>query len=190
MDERRPEGEDLEARGSDPARPSAGAANIPPFEREHATGSPAGEGGRPPSHRELEEGGLSSETERSEERMHGIAPAEAAEGGVRERARESLDRISEEAERQKRRAAAGLETASRRIHEEAERRTEGRGGIAGSAGQAAHRIADRGEEFADYLRGTDVDDIRSALERQVREHPLQTLLVAVAAGWLIGKILR
>ena len=43
---------------------------------------------------------------------------------------------------------------------------------------------------ADYLRGSDADDLRRDVETRVREKPLQSVLVAVAAGWLVGKIVR
>lgn len=43
---------------------------------------------------------------------------------------------------------------------------------------------------ADYLRDSDLADLKEGLERQVRERPLQSLLVGLAAGWLLGKVLK
>lgn len=40
------------------------------------------------------------------------------------------------------------------------------------------------------LDGEDLGRIRAVLERQLRDRPLPTLLLCVAAGWLAGKLLR
>ena len=39
-------------------------------------------------------------------------------------------------------------------------------------------------------REDEEDGLTGFLERQLRERPLPTLLAAVAAGWLVGKLLR
>lgn len=44
--------------------------------------------------------------------------------------------------------------------------------------------------LADYLRASDLRSMRTDLEDQVRAKPVQTLLVAVGAGWFLGKITR
>jgi ElaB/YqjD/DUF883 family membrane-anchored ribosome-binding protein len=46
------------------------------------------------------------------------------------------------------------------------------------------------EDVADYLRTSDFDRLRGDVETQVREKPLQSLFVAAAAGWMLGKIMR
>jgi hypothetical protein len=43
---------------------------------------------------------------------------------------------------------------------------------------------------ADWLRDADLDNLRSGLERQVKEHPGRTLLLAVGLGYLVGKAFR
>jgi ElaB/YqjD/DUF883 family membrane-anchored ribosome-binding protein len=43
---------------------------------------------------------------------------------------------------------------------------------------------------AQFLRDTDIDRIKETVEVQVREHPVRTLLVALGAGYLLGKALR
>lgn len=88
------------------------------------------------------------------------------------------------------RAANGLETAARRLDEMAGRRTEGASGTTARAGAYAHTAAEGMQGVANYLRDNDVRGLQGDLEKQVRERPLQSLLVAVAAGWLVGKILR
>jgi hypothetical protein len=54
----------------------------------------------------------------------------------------------------------------------------------------AHNVADRMESTASYLRDRDASDFVGRLQDQVRERPLEMLLVGVATGWLVGKILR
>ena len=43
---------------------------------------------------------------------------------------------------------------------------------------------------ARLIRDADVEQIKSTIETQVREHPVRTLLVALGAGYLLGKALR
>jgi len=46
------------------------------------------------------------------------------------------------------------------------------------------------ESGADWLRDADLDKLKTGVEKQVKEHPGRTLLVALGAGFLLGKILR
>jgi hypothetical protein len=41
----------------------------------------------------------------------------------------------------------------------------------------------------DFPAGLDMDEIRENLEREIREHPLKTLAIAVGAGFLLAKLL-
>lgn len=197
MEERRA----AEERGGEagtPERPPAGAANVPPFE-EPAPGR-AAEAGRPPSHREQEEEAAraTSEAGSPAEPMHAIAPAaEGAGGRVREAARqadrragEALERAAERLEERKDEAARGLESSARRLREAADRYGESPQGMRATASRLAHGAATASESAADYLREADLEGLRETLERQVRERPLQTLLMAAAAGWLVGKLIR
>ena len=89
-----------------------------------------------------------------------------------------------------RQAADGLESAAQRLDSAIDGRMGNATGRMAQAGQLGHSFADTMESVAGYLRNNDVDGLRRDLERQMRERPLQTLLVGVAAGWLAGKILR
>lgn len=190
MDERHTGGDDPRETGS------AGRANMPPFGRGDETADPRGAGGRPPSHRELDEGSLGGD-DAGQERMHGIAAAGSeATDRARELADEAEQRASEAADQaggrldeQKHRVAEGLRRGARRVHDTA-REHEDDGGVRGMAGRAAHRASHAAEDAADYLEQTQLDELRHRLEDQVRRKPLQTLGLAVAAGWLVGKILR
>lgn len=43
---------------------------------------------------------------------------------------------------------------------------------------------------SDYVRNNDFGAIRADLESQVRAHPIATLAIGVAAGFLLGKIVN
>lgn len=98
--------------------------------------------------------------------------------GVQDRANEVMGR-----------AAEGLETAANRLNDFADRQRD-QGGPMGRANDFAHQAANTMESTARYLRDNDVRALQGDLERMVREKPLQTLLIGVAAGWVLGKILR
>ncbi len=46
------------------------------------------------------------------------------------------------------------------------------------------------QSSADWIRDADVEKIKAGVEKQVKEHPARSLLVALGAGYLIGKVLR
>ena len=60
----------------------------------------------------------------------------------------------------------------------------------GKMSQVNNRVAGGMSATADWLRDADLDGWKSGLERQVKEHPGRTLLVAVGVGYLLGKALR
>ena len=46
------------------------------------------------------------------------------------------------------------------------------------------------QSSADWLRDADLDKLKEGVEKQVKDHPARSLLVALGAGYLIGKALR
>jgi hypothetical protein len=54
----------------------------------------------------------------------------------------------------------------------------------------ATKVAGGMEATAGWLRETDLDSLKTGVERQVKEHPGRTLLIAVGLGYVIGKSLR
>jgi hypothetical protein len=46
------------------------------------------------------------------------------------------------------------------------------------------------QSSADWLRDADMEKLKQGVEKQVKEHPARSLLVALGAGYLIGKALR
>ena len=82
------------------------------------------------------------------------------------------------------------------------RQRGGRGQLSGSTGttdvtvsgdgvtQVADRVAGGMQATADWLRDADLDSMRAGVERQVKDHPGRTLLIAVGLGYLLGKAFR
>lgn len=120
--------------------------------------------------------------------------ADALKHDAQDMARQKVGQVADQA-RQKvnqgmGQAADRLDQAAQRLDQMADERTAGATGPKARAGSMAHSLADSIESVAGYLRSNDVDGLQRDLERQVRERPVQTLLIGVAAGWLVGKILR
>lgn len=55
---------------------------------------------------------------------------------------------------------------------------------------AGERLAGGMQATADWLRDADLDSLKTGVERQVKEHPGRTLLIAVGLGYLLGKAFR
>jgi hypothetical protein len=51
-------------------------------------------------------------------------------------------------------------------------------------------LADGMQSSAEWLRDADIEKLKTGVEKQVKEHPARSLLVALGAGYLIGKALR
>jgi ElaB/YqjD/DUF883 family membrane-anchored ribosome-binding protein len=60
----------------------------------------------------------------------------------------------------------------------------------GSMAQVTDKLAGGMQATADWLRDADLDSLRTGVERQVKEHPGRTLLIAVGVGYLLGKAFR
>lgn len=109
---------------------------------------------------------------------------------VREKAGRFGDRAETRINEGLQQAADSLETAAERLDRLADERIAGESRARARAGDLAHSAADTMESVARYLRDNDAQELRSDLEQQVRDKPVQTLLVGVAAGWIVGKVLR
>lgn len=60
----------------------------------------------------------------------------------------------------------------------------------GTMNQVTDRLAGGMQATADWLRDADLDGLKTGVERQVKEHPGRTLLLAVGVGYLLGKAFR
>lgn len=60
----------------------------------------------------------------------------------------------------------------------------------GNAEQLTNRLAGGMQGTADWLRDADLENMRASVEREVRDNPGRSLLVAVGLGYLLGKAFR
>ena len=61
---------------------------------------------------------------------------------------------------------------------------------AGAGAQVTERVAGGMDAAADWLREADIDGLKQGIERQVKEHPARTLLIAAGVGYLLGRAFR
>ena len=120
----------------------------------------------------------------------GSTPAGDTSGGIADRARDLAGNAKDK-------LAGALEAGADKL-----RQRGGRGQLSGSPGstdvavtsdgvsQVTERVAGGMQATADWLREADLDTMRAGVERQVKEHPGRTLLIAVGLGYLLGKAFR
>ena len=56
--------------------------------------------------------------------------------------------------------------------------------------QVADKVAGGMQSTANWVRNADLDTVKGDIERQVKEHPARSLLVAVGLGYVLGKAFR
>ncbi len=56
--------------------------------------------------------------------------------------------------------------------------------------QVADKVAGGMQSTANWVRNADLETVKGDIERQVKEHPARTLLVAVGLGYVLGKAFR
>ncbi len=60
-----------------------------------------------------------------------------------------------------------------------------------SAGDAMNQLQSKASEItSNLINKVDIDDLTARLETEVREHPARTLMVAAAAGFLLGRAVK
>ncbi|MCK9485612.1 MAG: hypothetical protein M0R73_02760 [Dehalococcoidia bacterium] len=101
------------------------------------------------------------------------------------RVSEAVDEASSKAQEMeatgREKAAEGAERAASMLRE----RSDG-----GAVGAATDRAAEGMEKTARYLREHDTSDLLGEIEDYVRQHPVQGIAGAVAAGFVVGRILK
>src|SRR5687767_11072198 len=60
----------------------------------------------------------------------------------------------------------------------------------GKAGEVAVKAADALDRGGEYLQTADLQMVRGDLERVIREHPIESLLVGVGIGYLVARATR
>jgi ElaB/YqjD/DUF883 family membrane-anchored ribosome-binding protein len=113
---------------------------------------------------------------------HVFDKAEESAASLRERAvqlkTQLADRLETNAERLRRRAndTAALDDAIATTKER--------------VADASDRVASGMEKSADWLRNANMSNLQRGLERQVKENPGRTLLIAAGIGYLLGRAFK
>lgn len=140
------------------------------------------------------ENGTSSSTENAGTGTEGTERI-ASGRGVRGRVKGVASSVKEKASGLPAMLADGLQAGAEALRH---RRTSA-GTVAGSSvaisndptiAAVTDTLASGMQSSADWLRDADIDKLKEGVEKQVKEHPARTLLVALGAGYLIGKALR
>jgi hypothetical protein len=115
-------------------------------------------------------------------------------GGMRNRVKGVASSVKEKASGLPAMLADGLQAGA-----EALRQRRASGEVVGSSvaisndptiAAVTDTLASGMQSSADWLRDADIDKLKEGVEKQVKEHPARTLLVALGAGYLIGKAFR
>jgi ElaB/YqjD/DUF883 family membrane-anchored ribosome-binding protein len=102
---------------------------------------------------------------------------------AQEKAGQMAGQAQEKADLGIQKTADGLERAAETIRDKIP-------GESGTMSAAATNAADALEQGAGYLRTTDTEQLLNDLEAMVRQRPVESLLVAAGAGFVLSKALR
>lgn len=106
------------------------------------------------------------------------------------------ERIDERAERVKQATSHAVSSAKEKVDHAADRVEQGLHHAADKTASAAHRTVDKAAEVGEqgrmaYERTRDrADEFLEQAREYVREKPMQSVAIALGAGWLLGRILR
>ena len=106
------------------------------------------------------------------------------------------ERIDERAERVKQATSQAVSSAKDKVDHAADRVEQGLHHATDKTASAAHRTVDKAAEVGEqgriaYERSRDrADEFLEQAREYVREKPMQSVAIALGAGWLLGRILR
>jgi ElaB/YqjD/DUF883 family membrane-anchored ribosome-binding protein len=103
---------------------------------------------------------------------------------VGSKASEVGDRATQQADAGMEKAASGMDSLAGTLRDRGQSMEEGQ------LQSAAMTAADKLESGAEKLRQTDTDQLIAQLETMIRQRPVESLVVAAAAGYLFSKALR
>ena len=136
-------------------------------------------------------GGMSDHEKFGETSSFGSASTSAPQ--VYDKSDESAASVRERAVQMKTQLADKLETGAGRLRQ----RAANTGKIDDAIATTKQRLADTSdrlatgmERSADWLRNANMTSFQQGLERQVRENPGRTLLIAGALGYLLGRAFK
>lgn len=109
--------------------------------------------------------------------------AKDAMGDVQQKASDMTDQATQKADMGKDKAASGLDSLASTLRDKSQTMGDGQ------MGNMATMAADRLEQGAEMLRSKDTDQLVMELEDVIRQHPLESLLIAAGAGYLLSRAL-
>jgi ElaB/YqjD/DUF883 family membrane-anchored ribosome-binding protein len=115
--------------------------------------------------------------------MAGTAKDKASE--LTGTAREKLSGTTDAVDAKRDTVAGGLDTVATQLRDRAETIPGG-----DKTTQVAQTAAAKIETASGYLRETEVSDMMSDVEGFVRSHPTESLVIALAAGFLVGRAIK
>jgi len=115
--------------------------------------------------------------------MAGTAKDKASE--LAGTAKEKLSGTTDSIDAQRDTVAGGLDSVASQLRDRAETIPGG-----DKTTQIAQTAADKIETASGYLRETEVSDMMSDVEGFVRSHPTESLVIALAAGFLLGRAIK
>jgi hypothetical protein len=121
---------------------------------------------------------------------------EGSKGGVANRVKSVASSVKDKASGLPALLADGLQAGAAALRQRRSSivSTTGSSGVAvaedSSIAAVTDSIATGMQSSAEWLREADLGKLKDGVEKQVKEHPARTLLVALGAGYLIGKALR
>ena len=119
----------------------------------------------------------------------------ASEGGVTDRMKSVASSVKGKAAAIPSMLADGLEAGAEALRHRRTSTTGAEGSALAittdpSIAAVTDTLATGMQSSAEWLRDADLDKLKQGVEKQVKEHPARSLLVALGAGYLIGKALR
>jgi hypothetical protein len=132
-----------------------------------------------------------------------------ASQGIRDRARSAIgtagDKLGDVGSTIRERAGTAKNRLADALESGADKLRRNNGGVADLAGatgdgtaaiadgrvtQVSDKVAGGMQATADWLREAELADLKTSVERQVKEHPGRTLLIAAGLGYLLGRAFR
>ena len=101
----------------------------------------------------------------------------------------SEDRIHAAAERAKQTESAAVKRTAERVEHGLHRATDAGADLADNVNDKTAEVAARSREATEKLRAQ-TSDLIGKTRNFVREKPGQAVLIAAAAGWLLGRLMR
>ena len=135
--------------------------------------------------------GKSSDTTSSSESSF----SEPSSGGITGRVKSVASSVKDKAADIPSIIADGLEAGAKALrHNRPTGETSASGSVALTSDSTITAVTDTlasgMQSSAEWLRDADFDKVKDGVEKQVKEHPARSILIALGAGYLIGKALR